>query len=100
MEERMESMENTDLMETCDVELEESGSGSGIFGKVVLGTVIAGIAGAVGYAVTHKNEIKAKRMEKKAAQLEAAGYIVARPEDVEYEEAVDEELIVETEETE
>lgn len=93
MEERIIN-ESEEMMEVCEMEPVERSSGSGLVGKVIVGGILTGIAGALAYGFTHKEEIKQKRLEKKAAKLEAAGYFVARPDEF------DEETIIENEEIE
>ena len=91
-ENRIETMEtiNEGAKEVYDMEPTGS-SGSGILGKVIGGLVVTGIAGAIAYAATHKDKIKNKKLEKKAAQLESAGYLVARPDEIE-DEFIEEEV--------
>lgn len=79
--EEIELME-AEEMENYDVDCETSGRRGLTLGKVALGLLGAGIAGVTAYVATHKEELKEKRNERRAAKLEAEGYIVARPDQV------------------
>lgn len=72
-----EIMENevTELTE-YDVPEEESGSGLGTIGKLV---IVAGVGALVGLGIKNKQKIADWRNEKRAKKLEKAGYIVMQP---------------------
>lgn len=97
-----EIMEN-EVTETTEVQMYDmpAETSGGIIGKVIKGLVVGVIGCGIAYGVTHKEELKKRRNEKKAKQLEEAGYVVQRPEEAEVfeEDVFEEEVILEEEET-
>lgn len=73
------NMENDDVtMETND-----SDSKSGLIGKLVVGSVIAG-AGLLGAAIyKNRNKLEERRMEHKIKKMKKKGFTVIKPEKVE-----------------
>ena len=73
---------------------EDSDSGMGIVGKIVIGVGIAAIGAGTAWLVATKDKRKAKKIEKAVKEAEKAGYVVISPENaVEDEEVLESELV-------
>ena len=80
-----------EVLEPADEEFEES---NGLFGKIAAGVGVVALGVGTTLIVKNKERIKAKIEERKIRKLEEKGYVIYRPEEVEYED-VDEEIVEE-----